>query len=233
MEQLDFKEKIWGGIFGVIAILAALGEMFVNGVSASSVLGAIKDISGTLVVVVLLVAVVRSLFPKKNKKVFSERLESAIDEWRENNKNLIAKDDKSDGSAEQYGLSMKTDMNAFYGDSGSEKLGVFLRMPMLTSNVWEKGGINIEFWLNRGTFFQGRTDLTDEQKNSQLNSLRDKFEKYIALKYSDFCTTSSTGSKIYAKIEQPIQRDEEIKKLIKLINSMYQAYLVSANIKVN
>lgn len=233
MDKLDFREKIWGGIFGVISILAALGEMFVNGISATSILGAIKDIFGTLVVVVLLITVVKSLIPEKNKTTFAERLESAIDEWRENNKNLIAKDDKSDGSTEQYGLSMKTDMNGFYDESGSAKLGVFFRMPIFTSDVWEKGGINIEFWMNRGTFFQGRTDLNDEQKDAQLKILRSKFEKYIVLKYSGFCTISSTGNKIYVKITKPIQQDEEIKKLMELINSMYQAYLVSANIKVS
>lgn len=233
MDTLDFKEKIWGGIFGVVAILAALGEMIVNGISVTSVLAAVKDISGTLVVVVLLVAVVKSLFPKKYKKSFSERMESAFDEWRENNGNMIAKDDKSDGSPDQYGLSMQTDMNAFYGKSGSRKLGVFFRMPAFSSDVWKKGDINIEFWLNRGTFFQGRTDLTDEQKDAQLVLLRNQFEKYIALKYSDFCTASSTGNKVNVKIKQPIQQDEEIRELIELINSMYQAYLVSANIKVN
>lgn len=232
MDKLDFKEKIWGGIFGVVAIFAALGEMIVNGISTASVLAAIKDISGTLVVVVLLVTVVKSLLPKKNKKDFSERLEIALDEWRENNANLIAKDDKSDGSSDKYGLSMKTDMNAFYGESGTGKLGVFFRMPVFSSDVWEKGGIDIEFWLNRGTFFQGRTDLTDEQKDAQLDLLRNKFEKYIALKFTDFCKTSSVGNKVNIKITQPIQQDEDIRKLIELINSMYQAYLVSANIKV-
>lgn len=233
MDPLDLKEKIWGGIFGVIAILAALGEMIANGISAVTVLGAVKDISGTLVVVVLLIMVVKSLLPEKYEKTFSERMESAINQWRENNDNLIVKDERSDGTPNQYGLSMQTDMNAFYDKSGNGKVGVFFRMPAFHLDVWEKGGINIEFWLNRGTFFQGRTDLTDEQKDSQLTLLRNKFEKYIALKYPDFCTVSSTGNKININIKQPIQTEEEIKTLIELINSMYQAYLVSANIKVN
>lgn len=232
MDKLDFKEKIWGGIFGVVAILAALGEMFANGLSKASVLGAVKDISGTLVVVILLITVVRTLFPKKYKKSFSERLESAIDIWREKNSNLIVKDDKSDGSANKYGLSMKTDMNAFYEETGNGKLGVFVRMPALDSDVWKTDKIDVVFWLNRGTFFQGRTDLTDEQKDAQLIVLRNKFEKYLALKYPNFCKISSSENKVNVRITQAIQEEEEINQFIEVINSMYQAYLVAANIKV-
>ncbi len=64
MDEFDFKEKVFGGIFGVIAIIAAIAEMFANGISVASILGAIKDIFGTLVVVVLLITVVKNLLPK-------------------------------------------------------------------------------------------------------------------------------------------------------------------------
>ena len=67
MDKMDRDEKLWGGIFGVVAIAAAIAEMFINGIDAASVIGAVKDISGTLVVVVLLVAFIKSL-PKKPKK---------------------------------------------------------------------------------------------------------------------------------------------------------------------
>ena len=29
MDTLDLKEKLWGGVFGIIAIIAAICEMFV------------------------------------------------------------------------------------------------------------------------------------------------------------------------------------------------------------
>ena len=32
MDNLDLKEKLWGGIFGVVAIIAAFLEMFVDGI---------------------------------------------------------------------------------------------------------------------------------------------------------------------------------------------------------
>lgn len=89
MDKLDRDEKLWGGILGIISILAAVAEMLINGVDASSVAGAIKDISGTLVVVILLVAFVKGL-PKKPKNL-SEILEKSIEDWGIDNAPLIFK----------------------------------------------------------------------------------------------------------------------------------------------
>ena len=47
MDKIDFQEKVLGGIFGGIAIIAAIAEMFINGIDAASVVGAIKDVFGT------------------------------------------------------------------------------------------------------------------------------------------------------------------------------------------
>ena len=234
MEKLDFREKFWGGIFGVLAIIAVVAEVFVNGVSAATIWGAVKDVSGTLIVVILFVAVVKSLLPKRNKKPFAERLELAIKKWWDANSNMIIKWNDSDGNKEQFGLSMKTDMNAFYSNAkGKRKPGVFFRVPVFNSDQWQKEGVEIEFWLNDGTFVEDRTDLSKEEKEQILKSLATKFANYIALSYADFCTVSSISNKrIYVKLNNPVQEDAEIERLIDLINSMYQAYLVSANIVV-
>ena len=73
MDKMDFQEKLWGGIFGIVAIVAAIGEAVAGGMSVSSVLGAIKDVSGTLIVGVLLVTFVKQL-PRKPKNIV-EKLE--------------------------------------------------------------------------------------------------------------------------------------------------------------
>ena len=70
MDKFDFEEKVWGGIFGGIAIIAALAEMFFNGINAATVAGAIKDIFGTLIVIVLFITFI-SQMPKKSR-VFSK-----------------------------------------------------------------------------------------------------------------------------------------------------------------
>lgn len=89
MDKIDFQEKIWGFIFGVIAIIAAISEMLVNGISAASVLGAVKDVFGTLVVVVVFYLVIKNM-PKKPKNLL-ETLEKAIEDWGLDNAPLIFK----------------------------------------------------------------------------------------------------------------------------------------------
>ena len=64
LKRID-KEILFGGIFGIIAIVAAIGEMIANGVSAATVLGSVKDIAGTLVAVMVFIIAVRHLFVKK------------------------------------------------------------------------------------------------------------------------------------------------------------------------
>lgn len=89
MDKLDLQEKIWGFIFGIIAIIAACLEVVVNGISAATILGAIKDVFGTAVVIVVFYMVIKSL-PKKPKKL-TEILEKTILDWGLDNAPLIFK----------------------------------------------------------------------------------------------------------------------------------------------
>lgn len=89
MDKIDFQEKVLGGIFGGIAIIAAIAEMFINGIDAASIVGAIKDVFGTLIVIVLFITFIRQL-PKKPKNI-TERLEKSIEDWGNDNAPLIFK----------------------------------------------------------------------------------------------------------------------------------------------
>ena len=61
----DSIEKIVGGIFGIIAIIAAVVEMALGGFDAAAVAGGVKDIAGTLVTIVMLVVAINALKPRK------------------------------------------------------------------------------------------------------------------------------------------------------------------------
>lgn len=83
LKKID-KEVLFGGFFGVIAILATLGEMIANGLSAATILGAVKDISGTVVAVMVFVVAVRHLFVKKATDfdgTFSKEMEKVISKY--------------------------------------------------------------------------------------------------------------------------------------------------------
>ena len=94
MDKLDIQEKIWGGIFGVVAIIAAIAEMFANGVDFASICGMIKDVSGTLVVVIVMVAVAKLIAPKKHTVTFEEKLTGALDQWITDHSNMIVRTSK-------------------------------------------------------------------------------------------------------------------------------------------
>ena len=90
------KEVLFGGIFGIIAILAALGEMLINGISAESVLSAIKDIAGTIVAVMVFVIAIEHLLVRKVtdfEGVFSAEMEKVITKYSP----ILSKDENVKG----------------------------------------------------------------------------------------------------------------------------------------
>lgn len=228
MSKLDLREKLWGGIFGIISILAAIGEMFIKGVSSESVFGVIKDVSGTLVVVVLLVVVVKNLIPKKYQLSFEERLEAALNKWQKANSNMIIEGVIADS---KYDLSIRVDVNDFYNLVPKTKdKGMFLRMPLLTEENYRNPNIVLNFFLRKSVFLVG---VEDEQLMSSFTHLNSKFCTYINTRFQKFAVANGpTSQEIDVIIMNPIITDEDIDKLIEVINGMYQAYLVAAKIKI-
>ena len=95
MERNDFIEQILGGIFAVIAICAAIAELIINGCSAATIAAGIKDVFGTLVVVVLFLAVIKDNFPARNfKGAFDQGMNRVIPKYG----SLVRKEEASSTS---------------------------------------------------------------------------------------------------------------------------------------
>lgn len=225
-------ETLWGGIFGIIAIIAAVVEMVLSGFDAAAIAGMIKDISGTLVTVMVLVFAIKNLLPKKEKQSVEEKLVYALDTWQHSNSTMIVKsaDDEKTG---KYGYNMRTDVRDFYrAEPLTKNAGWFVRLPMPVAENYAQGDIRVEFHLNKGTFFEG-IPLSVEELKQNFDRLNKLFCDFINGKYHGFLTASGQNDLIVATIHQPIETDEDIQKLIDVLNSMFQAYLASANIKVS
>ena len=67
LKRLD-KEVLWGGIFGLIAIVAILAEMFLNGISAESIVAAVKDIAGTIIAVMVFMVAARHILQQMRER---------------------------------------------------------------------------------------------------------------------------------------------------------------------
>ena len=232
MDKIDVQEKILGGIFGIIAIAASVCEMFAGGINAVSVFGMIKDVSGTLIVVIVMITMAKLIIPKKYEKSFEERLSNALESWVENNSNMAVHNEKMDGN-NNYGIGLKTDMNEFYKEiSSSKNIGWFVRLPIISKDNYEHGGIEINFHLNKGTFFGKGQEMSAEEENAEFSKLSALFSQFINQKFPDFASASGKNDNIKVVLKNPIISDDDIEKLIALINTMYTAYLVSSHIKV-
>ncbi|MBQ8028076.1 MAG: hypothetical protein IJ262_01570 [Clostridia bacterium] len=87
------KETLFAGVFGLVALVAIAFEMFFAGFDSSSVAGAIKDIAGTVLDVVMLVIALNVFRPKKKaiggfEERFNEEMEKIISKYNP----LIQKD---------------------------------------------------------------------------------------------------------------------------------------------
>ena len=90
------KEVLFGGIFGIVAVLAAIGEMIANGISTGTILGAVKDIAGTIVAVMVFVTAMKHLVVKKAtdfEGVFNAEMAKVIAKYSP----ILIKDESGEG----------------------------------------------------------------------------------------------------------------------------------------
>ena len=222
-------ETILGGLFGLVAIIAIFAEMAIAGFDSTSIASGIKDIASMMVAVMILIVAVRRLIPKKENLSFEEKLTKALNNWCATNSTLIVKSKDDNG---KYGFSMRTDITDFYRAVPlTNNFGWFVRMPMIDEAVYGKRDLQINFHLNKGTFLEG-IKLTNEELRAKYNELGNLFCGFINAKYSDFVTASAKDDNIKVVIRAGIQSDADISRFVDLLDSMIQAYLTSANIKV-
>ncbi len=77
-------ETFWGGIFGIIAIVAAIISTVLGGIDGSAIWGCIKDVAGTLIAVMVLFVAIKQFFPKKPtdfKHAMEEEIKNILDKY--------------------------------------------------------------------------------------------------------------------------------------------------------
>lgn len=210
MDKMDRDEKLWGGIFGIIAIVAAIAEMFINGIDTASVVGAIKDVSGTLVVVVLLVAFIKSL-PKKPKN-FRELFEADMNEIEQAYAPLIVKyvpkDTAKDSAKAKNEKTIRYDIlssvDALFGKEQADHLRLF----ELNAEKPEK----MCFYV-REKFFGKPFDAKEIAENLS-GRLQAKFPDYSVTHNAD-----SSGETITVNFNKAMETEQDAAALVNLINA--------------
>lgn len=144
------KEIFFGGVFGILAVVATVCEMIVNGISASTIFSAIKDIAGTIVTIMVFAFAVKHLFIKKAidfDGVFQSEMEKVITKYSP----IIKEDEKV---SKRYNIA--SNLDSIIG----KESGAYHTMFELTSKH------DITFNITK-TVFKGRsTESFDEQQRS-------------------------------------------------------------------
>ena len=231
------RETLWGGIFALIAMIAVVIEMILAGLSAESVVVAVKDISGLIVsVMVLCVAAKHILKRIKESKTFEYQLKNALGAWQMSHANMVVRKEQYDyertgESATCFSFGLKTNISDFYRNAETNNTGWFLRMPLLKKENYQSGNVTLRFHLNKGTFFEGM-EMSKEELSAGYNRLNNLFVDFIKSNYAEFVEAKGKDQDIFVTINNPIETSDDINMLVAVINSMYTAYLVAANLKV-
>lgn len=230
----DATEKIVGGVFGIIAIIAIIIEMSLNRFDANSIAGGIKDIFSTLISVVMLLVAIKALRPQKNETFsFEKVLKSELDLFVKENGKMLSIKDVTEGNQNYYELYMETDFNAFFGEKTTLRSGWFMRIPPITNSEYANNNTKITFHLNQGTFFGHNKPENEAEAYAIIGNkikslvLRESNENTLTCQYN------KTEKKIEIIFKNPLTTKEDINMLINLIKKIYKSYLVLGSANIN
>lgn len=211
MKKIDFSEydnfeKIGGGILGAIAIVSAILEMIFNGISAATIMAAIKDVSGTLIVVMVLLVALKNLFPKKKmgfSAIFHDEMEAIVEKY-----NPIIKQVDS----EKIEFHIADNLSCLYG----EKEGAYHRLFAFSENE-----NSITFKTSKTVFF-GRTS---EDKEKELADIALDISKTVAHDFD--CVEKANGSKDSFTLffKEPFESDASARELVEVIDKILLLYV--------
>ena len=227
MDKMDFQEKFLGGIFGIIAIIAAIAEAIASGISAATIFAAIKDVSGTLIVAVLLITFLKQL-PRKPKNL-RERLEKEVELWGSKNSPLIFKAEGyvSEQSSEytqgfvllqnpeEYmrlsNLTPESSIWSDYAHYASKKTGKFIDMP--SYEIMMSGDFKIRVVMKQSHF--SKKEGIETIINDIISSINSRYA-------NEFEATQIGKSLSFTVSVKSINTDKEMDRFIELLD-----YIVS------
>lgn len=210
----DAVEKIIGGIFGAIAIVAILIEMKLGNYETEAIVAGIKDISGTLITVVMLVVAINALKPKKAKlKGFTEVFASEMEE-------LIKK---------------YTPMITFFGIESTQKISdayrynIANKLDCVATNT--PGGNNKLFRIKEGMktveFSVSATIFGDKHQE-----IAAKIAPKIKICHQEMVDDYKLTNEGFAlELNAPLSGGEEAVEMAKIIDHILMLYLAEYNSK--
>lgn len=218
-DGFDSIDKVLGGIFGIIAIVAAIVEMALGGLTIDAIVAAIKDISGTAVVVVLLIAFVKRLpRPAKNVRESIEfEMEKVEQSYAPLIRKAVVKETDNDAKKTKLGKTIRyeiaKDVNALFG-----KESTYIRF----FDTQAEKPTEIKFAIRKAFF--GDTLERPFLPGQIANRLMGYMEKNHADSRFIY-TADKDGGFVLVTFDSPVEKDKEVEELISIVDDMLFAFV--------
>ena len=211
-------EIILGAIFGVITIIAVICEMSFNGFTAVAIADGIKEISSTIVSVWIFILAWAAMHHRKEKTFdFEKELAYRLRMWEEKNSNLIFIKDEE----RPFDIYMKTNVENYFEGGHQEYPGRFVLISL-------GDNIKLSFSLNRSLLVGHSVDNAKYKETA--NRVTRQITSYVDRIYGKEATIKSTSSYNIEFVMKNSERNrQELDKIMAIINTMYQAFLVVAS----
>jgi len=216
---LDIIDKVLGGIFGIIAIVAAIVEMILGGFTAEAIVEAIKDIAGTAIVVVLLVTFVKNL--PKNAKNVRESIEIEMTRIEKSYSPLIrkveVKETDNDAKKNKLGKTIRYEI--------ADNVNVLFNVKSSFHRFFDiqaERPTEIKFAIRKAFFGDTVENSFNPQKISEhLMGYLKKNHPECSMNY----VSDKDGGLVVIPFNNPIETDKEIEELISIIDDMLFVYV--------
>lgn len=201
MKKLLEKTDLLAGIFAVIAFVAIVCEIVLGGFTTESIAGGIKDMSGILVDVLVLLVAASVLIRKPVN--FKAKFITAMDEIKEKYSPLLV-EDKKEGII-RYNIASNSD--ALFSQEGKSYKRVF--------ELAEDKPDEIRFYINKSFF--------DQKGGSDFNAslIANEIATRLAGVYKEYTITPNQNKdnyELHIKFNRQLENDEDISTLISLID---------------
>lgn len=207
-EKIDV-ETFWGGLFGIVAIVAIIAEMAIAGFDTASIAGGIKDISGTLITVIMLVVAINALKVKKKptgdfQAVFDDEMQTLIKKYKPM---LI---EKGEEESENY--------------KGFFRYNIVNKLDCIVTN--NTGGDNKLFRIKKGIDeieFSVSATVFGKNKDAVSARIANKIQQIPSDMVSE-CKITPTGFALILK--NPLESDIDAKNIVQIIDHILMLYIV-------
>lgn len=205
MKKIEF-ETLWSGILGIVAVIATIAELVLSGIEPAAIAGAVKDIAGTLAVIMVLLVTLKQL-TKKEPHNFDEVFTSGMDAVAKKYEPLVKK--QEDGKHRYFMASKLSAIN-------DNTPGAYHKFFDFTKPT------ELEVSISK-TVFVG-VGGSDEQ----FQGIKRTLVSVIGKKCGHFeivekCEVSAAGAKLFFK--EPLETAAQAEELVDIIDCILLSFI--------